>query len=64
MPSLEILDVSKNKIEKLPKTCGTLRSLKVLSIKENAIRKLPSYFAQSELGVPSRGEMELKFEPQ
>ena len=50
MASLEILDVSKNKIESMPRSCGTLKNLKVLSIKENAIRKLPPYFALSEFG--------------
>jgi Leucine-rich repeat (LRR) protein len=63
MPSLEILDISRNKIRKLPLTCGTLKNLKVrrgtvsktgltssqvFSISKNRIKRLPPYFAQSE----------------
>lgn len=48
MPSLEILDISRNKIEALPERCGTLKHLKVLSVCRNRITALPAYFADSE----------------
>lgn len=31
MPSLEILDISRNKIKRLPAQCGTLKGLRVSS---------------------------------
>lgn len=32
MPSLEILDISRNKIKRLPPQCGTLKGLRVSCI--------------------------------
>lgn len=45
MPSIEILDVSRNKIRAMPKRPGTLDRLRVFSISRNRIRRLPNYFA-------------------
>ncbi|CAG8734557.1 6245_t:CDS:2, partial [Acaulospora colombiana] len=42
--SLEILDVSNNKIKAFPERPGTLVNLKVLHLGENRITALPSYF--------------------
>ena len=47
MPSLEILDISRNKIKKWPSSCGSLKNLKVLSLSKNRIKRLPSYLASS-----------------
>ncbi|KAG9102663.1 RAM signaling network component [Ceratobasidium sp. 370] len=44
MPSLEILDIGRNKIERLPADPGTLVNLRVFSLSKNRITKLPSYF--------------------
>ncbi|GAA5973815.1 hypothetical protein JCM11641_003173 [Rhodosporidiobolus odoratus] len=44
MPSLEILDISRNKIRMLPKTPGTLLNLKVFSCAKNRIKRLPIWF--------------------
>lgn len=41
MPSLEILDVSKNKITVIPQKIANLTSLKVLAIAKNRIEELP-----------------------
>ena len=41
MTSLEILDVSKNKIRVIPDEIANLTSLKVLAIQKNKIEKLP-----------------------
>jgi Leucine-rich repeat (LRR) protein len=41
MTSLEILDVSKNKIRVIPEAISNLTSLKVLAIQNNKIDKLP-----------------------
>lgn len=61
MPSLEILDISRNKIKRLPTNPGTLLNLKVRSLAEpysvltrrqvfsiakNRVKRLPVYFAQ------------------
>ncbi|GAA5930929.1 hypothetical protein JCM3775_000755 [Rhodotorula graminis] len=45
MPSIEILDISRNKIRKLPQNPGTLLTLKVFSIAKNRIKRLPVWFA-------------------
>lgn len=45
MPSLEILDVSKNEIEQLPEDPGRLVRLRVLSLSNNKLRVLPGYLA-------------------
>jgi hypothetical protein len=44
MESLEILDLSNNKIKAFPEGPGTLVNLKVLHLGENRITALPSYF--------------------
>ncbi|KAK4051332.1 RAM signaling network component [Microbotryomycetes sp. JL201] len=46
MPSLEILDISRNKIKRLPLSPGTLLHLKVFSIAKNRVKRLPTWFAQ------------------
>ncbi|GAA5912070.1 hypothetical protein JCM5296_001358 [Sporobolomyces johnsonii] len=52
MPSIEILDISRNKIRKLPQNPGTLLNLKVFSIAKNRIKRLPTWFtAMSHLKV-------------
>jgi hypothetical protein len=52
MPSLEILDISRNKIRKLPPTPGTLVRLKVFSIAKNRVKRLPVWFtAMTQLKV-------------
>jgi Leucine-rich repeat (LRR) protein len=45
MPSLEILDVSKNDIVELPEDPGRLVQLRVLSLTRNKLLKLPGYLA-------------------
>ncbi|GAA6032330.1 hypothetical protein JCM8097_008122 [Rhodosporidiobolus ruineniae] len=44
MPSIEILDISRNKIRKLPSNPGTLIGLKVFSIAKNRVKRLPVWF--------------------
>ncbi|KAG8726128.1 RAM signaling network component, partial [Ceratobasidium sp. 428] len=44
MPSLEILDIGRNKIERLPADPGTLVNLRVFSLSKNRITRLPAYF--------------------
>ncbi|GAA5857814.1 hypothetical protein JCM8547_005990 [Rhodosporidiobolus lusitaniae] len=46
MPSIEILDISRNKIRKLPHNPGSLLNLKVFSIAKNRIKRLPVWFTQ------------------
>src|SRR4051812_21928201 len=48
MPSLEILDISRNKIRELPPDFGYLIKLKVLSISKNRIQVLPNYIARMD----------------
>lgn len=43
MPSLEILDVSKNNLRSLPDEPGRLAQLRVLSLSNNHLTKLPGY---------------------
>lgn len=43
MPQLEILELGRNKIKKLPKDPGTLVNLKVFSISKNKLTKIPTY---------------------
>lgn len=43
MPTLEILDLSKNQITSFPDQPGDLTSLKVLSLTHNRIYTLPAY---------------------
>ncbi|CAE6449041.1 unnamed protein product [Rhizoctonia solani] len=45
MPSLEILDIGRNKIQLLPTDPGTLANLRVFSLSKNRITRLPAYFA-------------------
>ncbi|SCV69726.1 BQ2448_1120 [Microbotryum intermedium] len=45
MPSLEILDISRNKIKRLPASPGTLVNLKVFSIAKNRVKRLPIWFS-------------------
>ena len=52
LPTLEILDLSKNKIEAFPTDPGRLNRLKVLSLTSNKLYTLPSYLtAFTELRV-------------
>lgn len=46
LPSLEILDISRNKIRKLPTEPGRLLRLKVLSLSNNRIKRLPVWIAK------------------
>ncbi|KAF8758982.1 RAM signaling pathway protein [Rhizoctonia solani] len=46
MPSLEILDIGRNKIPLLPVDPGTLVNLRVFSLSKNRITKLPGYFVE------------------
>ncbi|KAF3936457.1 hypothetical protein ABW19_dt0206645 [Dactylella cylindrospora] len=48
MESLEILDISRNKIRELPQDLGHLMKLKVLSISKNRIHALPNYISQMD----------------
>ena len=41
--SLEILDISKNRLQTLPENINRLSSLKVLAVQKNRIEKLPMY---------------------
>ncbi|KZV86539.1 hypothetical protein EXIGLDRAFT_774500 [Exidia glandulosa HHB12029] len=43
IPSLEVLDVSRNRIRRLPNDPGNLRNLRVFSISRNRFTKLPHY---------------------
>ncbi len=45
MPSLEILDVSKNDITELPEDPGRLVQLRVFSLTRNKLGRLPGYLA-------------------
>ena len=49
MPSLEILDISRNKIKRLPAQCGSLKNLRVFSISKNRVKRLPTYFADMKV---------------
>jgi Leucine-rich repeat (LRR) protein len=53
MPSLEILDISRNKIKRLPQHPGTLKRLKVFSVSKNRIARLPPYVATSAFFILS-----------
>ncbi|CAI2184373.1 11671_t:CDS:2 [Funneliformis geosporum] len=44
--AVEILDLSRNKIRKMPDDFGTLMSLKLLKISKNHIRQLPLYISE------------------
>jgi Leucine-rich repeat (LRR) protein len=44
MPSLEILDISRNIITAFPSSPGTLIQLRVLHVGRNEIKALPTYF--------------------
>ncbi|RKP08868.1 hypothetical protein THASP1DRAFT_15037, partial [Thamnocephalis sphaerospora] len=46
MPQLEILDISRNKLRRLPAEFGNLMSLKILSVSKNRIRELPCYLGE------------------
>ena len=46
MPALEVLEIGRNKINRLPSQPGSLVNLRVLSIYKNKITRLPSYFTQ------------------
>ncbi|CCJ30741.1 unnamed protein product, partial [Pneumocystis jirovecii] len=48
LPSLEILDISRNKIRHLPYDFGNLMSLKVLSISRNRLKILPQYISKMD----------------
>lgn len=48
MPSLEILDLSKNRISAFPVQPGRLVNLKVLSLTNNKLYALPEYIADFE----------------
>jgi Leucine-rich repeat (LRR) protein len=43
IPTLEILDLSKNKITTFPESPGLLNRLKVLSLSKNRLYTLPTY---------------------
>lgn len=45
--SLEALDLSRNKIEKLPDRPGKLKRLQILIVNRNRLRRLPSWISQS-----------------
>jgi Leucine-rich repeat (LRR) protein len=46
MPSLEILDIGRNKIKRLPTQPGSLVNLRVFSFYRNKITRLPSYLVK------------------
>lgn len=46
LPALEILDISRNKLRRLPVEPGRLLNLRVLSISNNKLRRLPTYMPQ------------------
>jgi hypothetical protein len=45
MPSLVYLDISRNKIKKLPKSMGNLMMLKALNLSKNRLVELPTYIS-------------------
>lgn len=49
MPSLEILDLSKNRLSGFPDEPGNLSKLKVLSLSNNRIDALPNYLTQFDM---------------
>jgi Leucine-rich repeat (LRR) protein len=49
MPSLEILDLSKNKISSFPVEPGRLIYLNVLSMSHNKLYSLPEYIADFDV---------------
>ncbi|GAA5929324.1 uncharacterized protein JCM15063_004120 [Sporobolomyces koalae] len=64
MPSIEILDISRNKIRKLPQNPGTLVNLKVFSIAKNRVKRLPSWFtSMSHLKVLKLDHNPLEWPP-
>jgi Leucine-rich repeat (LRR) protein len=64
MPSLEILDVSRNKITVIPEGIANLTSLKVLAIAKNKIEKLPVCLGDiNSLQVLKLDANPLKFPP-
>ncbi|GAA6018727.1 hypothetical protein JCM10207_005557 [Rhodosporidiobolus poonsookiae] len=64
MPSIEILDISRNKIRKLPSNPGTLVNLKVFSIAKNRIKRLPVWFtSMSHLKVLKLDHNPLEWPP-
>ncbi|GAA5911584.1 hypothetical protein JCM6882_008045 [Rhodosporidiobolus microsporus] len=64
MPSIEILDISRNKIRKLPQNPGTLLNLKVFSIAKNRIKRLPVWFtSMSHLKVLKLDHNPLEWPP-
>ncbi|KAG8979387.1 RAM signaling network component [Tulasnella sp. 425] len=46
MPSLEILDISRNKLRRMPPRPGTLKNLRVFSFTRNKVERIPTYFAE------------------
>ncbi|KAF7978692.1 hypothetical protein HWV62_44951 [Athelia sp. TMB] len=46
MPSLEILDMSRNKIKRLPSQPGSLAGLRVFCISKNKLTRLPAYMSE------------------
>ncbi|GAA5947614.1 hypothetical protein JCM3765_001003 [Sporobolomyces pararoseus] len=64
MPSIEILDISRNKIRKLPQNPGTLVNLKVFSIAKNRVKRLPTWFtSMSHLKVLKLDHNPLEWPP-
>ena len=64
MTSLEILDVSKNKLRSIPKEVVNLTSLKVFALQKNKIEELPSCFADmGSLQVLKLDGNPIKFPP-
>ncbi|KAJ3273913.1 hypothetical protein HDV01_003763 [Terramyces sp. JEL0728] len=63
LQSLEVLDISKNKIKKFPTEFGNLINLKVLSISRNRIQMLPKYLANmNQLNVFKIGNSTTKID--
>jgi hypothetical protein len=46
MATLEVLDISKNKIKRFPTDFGNLIHLRVMSISKNRFMHLPKYFGE------------------
>ncbi|KAG9048760.1 RAM signaling network component [Tulasnella sp. UAMH 9824] len=46
MPSLEILDISRNKLRRMPPRPGTLKNLRVFSFTRNKVERIPTYFSE------------------